>query len=197
MAVNSFNPIFKATGEAYVEFNKSDPTILHTNPAFHVERVKEGKYAWIGDKTYIEIAMASECSLVSIKEEFMPLIYVFGFKDNSPHSAMFSKQMIKIHEIGLFQIWKRKWWPKSNFCAGDSIPEAKPISLMDVQSAFYVCFTGIFLGMVAFLIEIILQKYWSFLQKRRNEQKSDTKTEEMSNKTANNRFIINTKNTRM
>jgi hypothetical protein len=36
-------------GEAFIEFNKSDPTILHGNPAFHVQRVKKGKYAWIGE----------------------------------------------------------------------------------------------------------------------------------------------------
>jgi hypothetical protein len=35
-------------GEAFVKFNKTDPTILHTSPSFHVERVKKGKYAWIG-----------------------------------------------------------------------------------------------------------------------------------------------------
>jgi hypothetical protein len=67
--------------------------------------------------------------------------------------------MLKIHEGGLFQIWKRKWWPKSNFCKGNQIPEAKPISLMDVQSAFYVCVIGIFVGFVAFTIELVVHKY--------------------------------------
>ena len=67
--------------------------------------------------------------------------------------------MIKINEGGLLQIWKRKWWPKSNFCAGNSIPEAKPISLMDVQSAFYVCLIGVFIGSLAFVTEIFIHKY--------------------------------------
>ncbi|XP_060589780.1 glutamate receptor ionotropic, kainate glr-3-like isoform X1 [Ruditapes philippinarum] len=155
---NSSNKAFRAMGEAFIKFNKTDPTILHTSPSFHVERVKKGKYAWIGDKTTMEIAMATECSLVAIKEEFMPLIYVFGFKNKSPHAAIFSEQMIKIHESGLLEIWKRKWWPKSSFCAGNSLPEAKPISLMDVQSAFYVCVIGIFVGLLTFIIEIIVHR---------------------------------------
>jgi hypothetical protein len=46
----------------------------------------------IGDKTHMEIAMATECSLMTIKEEFMPLIYVLGFKNNSSHAAIFSEQ---------------------------------------------------------------------------------------------------------
>ncbi|XP_053403155.1 glutamate receptor U1-like [Mercenaria mercenaria] len=170
---SSSNPTFRATGKAFLEFSKADPTILHQSPPYHINRVKnDEKYAWIGDKTSIEIAMAKECSLVSIKEEFMPLIYVFGFTNNSPHTAVFSEQMIKIHEGGLYQIWKRKWWPKSNFCAGNSIPEAKPISLMDVQSAFYVCLIGIFLGSIAFLVEYCWYKYSSYRQKRRNYSSS-------------------------
>ncbi|XP_060581241.1 glutamate receptor ionotropic, kainate glr-3-like, partial [Ruditapes philippinarum] len=156
----SSNPTFKEVGEAFLEFNKADPTILHQVPEFHINRVlNDNNYAWIGDKTYMEIYMARECSLLSIKEEFMPMIYVFGFTKNSPHTAIFSEQMLKIHEGGLFQIWKRKWWPKSNFCEGNQIPEAKPISLMDVQSAFYVCVIGIFVGFVAFTIELVVHKY--------------------------------------
>ena len=83
--------------------------------------------------------------------------------------------MIKIHEGGLFQIWKRKWWPKSNFCAGNPVPEAKPISFMDVQSAFYVCLIGIFLGALAFLFEILFHKYRLYMQKRNaREAKPDS-----------------------
>ncbi|XP_045200037.2 glutamate receptor 2-like [Mercenaria mercenaria] len=190
MFPNSSNPTFRAMGEAFIEFNKTDPTILHHSPVYHVERVKKGKYAWIGDKTYMEIAMATECSLMTIKEEFMPLKYVLGFKNNSSHASIFSDQILKIHEGGLFQIWKRKWWPKSSFCAGNSITEAKPISLMDVQSAFYVCLLGVFLGLTAFLIEIILHKYQLFVQKMRNKAKSDTQNTVILKKTSFNGIKI-------
>ena len=81
--------------------------------------------------------------------------------------------MIKIHEGGLLQIWKRKWWPKSSFCAGSSIPEAKPISLMDVQSAFYACVIGLLLSKIAFLIELALNKYRSYMGKRTSETPDD------------------------
>jgi hypothetical protein len=81
--------------------------------------------------------------------------------------------MMKIHEGGLLQIWKRKWWPKSSFCAGNSITEAKPISLMDVQSAFYVCVIGLVLSMIAFLTEIVLNKYRWYYRNRINERQDE------------------------
>ena len=63
--------------------------------------------------------------------------------------------MMKIHEGGLLQIWKRKWWPKGTFCKGDILTEAKPISLMDVQSAFYVCAIGITFSGIVFGVEFL------------------------------------------
>ncbi|XP_045199719.2 glutamate receptor U1-like isoform X2 [Mercenaria mercenaria] len=156
--LNSDNPTYKPIGDGIRDFNKTDPDVLSTDPEVHIRKVKKGKYAWIGDKTYIETAMAEECSLTSINEEFLPLKYGLGFVKNSPHTAIFSKQLIKLHEGGLFQIWKRKWWPKANFCARNTVTEAKPISLMDVQSAFYVCLIGVFLGSVAFIIELLVHR---------------------------------------
>ena len=64
--------------------------------------------------------------------------------------------MISIHESGLLQIWKRRWWPKSNFCGGNIVTEAKAITIVDVQSAYYVCVLGIVLGTIAFVCEIIV-----------------------------------------
>ena len=68
--------------------------------------------------------------------------------------------MISIHESGLLQIWKRRWWPKSNFCSGNIVTEAKPISIVDVQSAYYVCVLGIVIGTIAFVCELIVFR-WS------------------------------------
>lgn len=95
---------------------------------------------------------------------------------------LFFSRMIKIHEGGLLQIWKRKWWPKSNFCAGSTVPEAKPISLRDVQSAFYVCLVGVFLGAFAFVVEIFYHKCKRCLQ---NTEKLESNTDTWKETRAN------------
>ncbi|XP_060558639.1 glutamate receptor ionotropic, delta-1-like [Ruditapes philippinarum] len=159
------HPKYKAIGDGMREFNKTDREVLNPYTNIHIRKVKKGKYAWIGDKTSIDIAMGKECTLTSIKEEFLPLKYSLGFVKDSPHTNIFSKQIIKLHESGLLQIWKRKWWPKANFCTGNTVTEAKPISLMDVQSAFYVCVIGIFFGAMAFIIELIIYKCRTWCKK--------------------------------
>ena len=55
-------------------------------------------------------------------------------------------------------MWKRRWWPKANLCKSGLVTEAKAISLIDVQSAFYVAIGGAVLGCLAFVTEIIVAK---------------------------------------
>ena len=66
--------------------------------------------------------------------------------------------MILIHESGLLNVWKRRWWPKANLCKSGLVTEAKAISLIDVQSAFYVMIGGALLGLMVFVTEIIVTK---------------------------------------
>lgn len=75
--------------------------------------------------------------------------------------------MLSIHESGLLQVWKRRWWPKSKaICAGTIVTEAKPISLIDVQSAFYVAAGGAVIGFLAFLIELYVGKCTKYRPKK-------------------------------
>ena len=66
--------------------------------------------------------------------------------------------MLSIHESGLLHVWKRRWWPKSTLCGKSTLPEAKPISIIDVQSAFYVAAGGALIGFGAFLVELLVGK---------------------------------------
>ncbi|KAL4219425.1 hypothetical protein ACF0H5_022005 [Mactra antiquata] len=152
------NPTYRSVGDGMAEFNKSDPDVLNPSVSAHIKKVMRGQYAWIGDKTSIELAMFEECDLIAIKEMFIPMSYAFGFTDHSPLGPLFLPHMIKIQESGLLHIWKRKWWPKANFCSGSMVASAKPISLEDVQSAFYVCCIGIVLGLVVLSFEIVIHR---------------------------------------
>ncbi|XP_045201946.2 uncharacterized protein LOC123555366 [Mercenaria mercenaria] len=155
----SKRPEFRRVGDAIKEFSSTDPTVLATDFDVQMANVKKGSYGWIGDAVVMEIEMAKDCDLMMIKDKFLPLRYAFGFTNNSPHVQLFTKQMLAIHESGLLQVWKRKWWPKSKaICAGSIVAEAKPISIIDVQSAFYVAAGGALLSFCVFLVELVIGK---------------------------------------
>ena len=70
---------------------------MNGDPNVHLERVKQGGYAWIGDKTTIELEMAKECGLMTIKEEFLPLKYALVFPKHSTHLSTFSNQYVRFY----------------------------------------------------------------------------------------------------
>ncbi|XP_033760424.1 glutamate receptor-like [Pecten maximus] len=141
-----------------LEFNSSDASILSSQSSEHFTKVLGGGYAYIGDKTQMEIKMAKECSLLISDDEFMPLQYAFGLPNFSPYTKMFSDELLHIHESGLLHIWKSRWWPQRNFCDGELVTSAKTITLIDVQSAFYLIGIGLALATLIIIIEKVV--FW-------------------------------------
>lgn len=54
------------------------------------------------------------------------------------------------------QTFKEKHWPKSIFCLETSGLQARPISLIDVQAAFYLIGIGMLLGLLVLALEFLL-----------------------------------------
>ncbi|XP_060603081.1 glutamate receptor ionotropic, kainate glr-3-like [Ruditapes philippinarum] len=167
----SKRPEFRRVGDAIAEFSKKDPAVLATDFDVQLEKVKKGWYGWIGDAVVMELEMAKDCDLMMIKDKFLPLRYAFGFTNNSPHEQIFTKQMLVIQESGLIEVWKRRWWPKSKaICADSIVAEAKPISIIDVQSAFYVAAGGAVISFCIFVVEVIIGKYCRGRRQRRKSR---------------------------
>jgi hypothetical protein len=51
---------------------------------------EEGKYAYIAEKSLLEIIASKNCELHIAKEEFLPLQYGIGLPNESPFTKIFS-----------------------------------------------------------------------------------------------------------
>ncbi|XP_046342594.1 glutamate receptor 4-like isoform X1 [Haliotis rufescens] len=140
---------FRLAWEGIKRFNATDPSVLSLNPLDHYNKVKEGSYGYIADRSMMERWMAESCDLQMIKENFFPLQYAIALPNNSAYVSIFSEEMMRIYESGLLQIWKKRWWSKNSFCKGSLTTEAKPIILIDVQSAFYLIGIGVVIAAIA------------------------------------------------
>ncbi|XP_059160214.1 probable glutamate receptor [Physella acuta] len=146
--------VYKSTDEAIhqaiwqhiVDLNQSDPAILSRDEMTHLKAVQRGDYAYIGDRTSIELWMEQDCQLVKVKEKFFPLQYGLGLVNNSPYTRLFSEEVMQMCEFGLVNIWIARWWRKQNRCGGAVVADATPISVLDVQSACYTLGLGLVLA---------------------------------------------------
>ncbi|KAH9512846.1 hypothetical protein Btru_036742 [Bulinus truncatus] len=119
-------------------FNQSDPTVLSLDINVHFSKVQQGRYLYIGDKSVADFWVERQCDLVKIKENFFPVEYAVGLVNDSAYTKLFSEQIIKMSEFGLLSIWKSRWWPTESLCNSQRVTAASVISLLDLQSAFYL-----------------------------------------------------------
>lgn len=67
-------------------------------------------------------------------------------------------RVVKIYESGLLQQWIKRWWPKRSFCGGSLVTEAKTLTVIDMQSSFYLIGIGMVAGGMALALEVIVFK---------------------------------------
>merc|ERR1739838_639107 len=124
---------------------------------------KNSRYAYIAEKSYLDIKVNEDCELVTVKKDFYPLLYAIGVPEGAEYLNLLSDRIIKMRDNGLLEGWKRKWWPKNQNCRPMKTTEAKPATLNDTQGAFYVLSIGIGFSCILLLIEKFL--HWHRMKK--------------------------------
>ncbi|XP_067682645.1 probable glutamate receptor [Haliotis asinina] len=133
-----------------------DADVLSQSADVHMNKVLDGSYVFFSDKETLTPWLSKHCDLAITKEALLPFTYAIGLPEESPYADIISNTMLKIDQSGLFLTWKRKWWPRENLCLDEGKASARPIELMDLQSAFYLIAIGIFLAAFALGVESLL-----------------------------------------
>ena len=67
-------------------YKDTDPDVLSSNHSRLVERVKEGKFIYLGDETGLQIEAGQDCSLVlGEQSDTFIMFYSFGLRNNSAY----------------------------------------------------------------------------------------------------------------
>ncbi|XP_076095691.1 glutamate receptor ionotropic, kainate glr-3-like [Mytilus galloprovincialis] len=171
-----FETIFKTSTQpdnvkfwnGVVAYNKTNPSILSTDPNVQIRLVMEGDYAYVGDRTAMELAMDNNCHLAMVLSDLLAMHFAIALPNKSPFTKIFSDEMHAIFENGLLQKWKLEHWPKHGIC--DNIPrkESTPITLIDIHSSFYVVAFGVFIASSFLICESFK---WRYQRKRLMQDK--------------------------
>ncbi|CAC5387676.1 GRIK3 [Mytilus coruscus] len=170
---NSELPERKKLWNGMIGFNQTDPSVFSSDPAEQIRKVEGGNYAYVADKTYIELAISHKCDLSLSPSDIQPILYAFPLPETSPFVKTFSDAIISIVDNGLIQMWKMKTWPKPGPCQQLIGTEAKTIFLIDFQIAFYIVIAGVVLGCLSLLYEHIKLKCGKCMEKRQRKKKEN------------------------
>lgn len=72
-------------------FAESDPSVLSSNQSEHLQKVWEGDYAYIQDRTplLVQASKDKNCELVIMPDGFLPMPFGIGLQKGSPYYADF------------------------------------------------------------------------------------------------------------
>ncbi|KAK2151101.1 hypothetical protein LSH36_375g02043, partial [Paralvinella palmiformis] len=97
-------------------FNVTDPSVLSDDKNVHMDKVKNEKYVYLADGTFLQVATSKDCRLDKIKETFIPVEYAVAFWKNSAYKDPFNQGLELFTESGFAQRWRRDWWPYISTC---------------------------------------------------------------------------------
>ncbi|XP_005107292.2 glutamate receptor ionotropic, delta-1 [Aplysia californica] len=165
---------FRKLGDGLKKFKAIDPEVVSLDSEVHRRKINRGQYAYISDMVPMEIWVAEDCDLRFLKETVMPLPFVVGLHNNSVYVQTFNGILLEIEQAGLYQMWKKKWWPSGGQCITGTQHGTKVVSLLQSQSAFYVLLIGLVTSILLLLLETCWNRKCAALDLDNSSQKNNS-----------------------
>ncbi|EFX89946.1 hypothetical protein DAPPUDRAFT_300036 [Daphnia pulex] len=153
--------VYKTIGEGLL---KQQGALVDAN-ADGVQRVTNGSYAFIKEKSYLQFAVGEDyarsgtCRLSIAKQEFFKVNFAFALPTDSPLKHLLDKKILQLIETGLGEYWKKLYWPPSSRKCDDvnrSGGAIKSLNLTDLQGAFVILALGSGVASAIFVAERII-----------------------------------------
>ncbi|XP_071096373.1 glutamate receptor ionotropic, kainate 5-like [Haliotis cracherodii] len=134
-----------------------DPDIFSSNDTKHLQKVWDGKYAYISGLLLTAISNVN-CKLKVIDTKFGRAFLAFYLPKTSPFRQDFQKSMYHLSDSGILQRTFQEWFPSSadDGCQVEDFP--KSMSLVKIQSIFFVVGVGLVCSSMILVTEIVWYK---------------------------------------
>ncbi|XP_046556274.1 uncharacterized protein LOC124265532 [Haliotis rubra] len=146
------------------ELSTRDPDVHSTNGTKHLQRVWEGKYAYMTDLLLTGLNNAS-CKLKAINTKSGRAFIAFHVPRWSPFKQDFLNSMSYLSDSGLLHRAFQEWFPPTSDdgCSKDDFPKA--VSLAKIQSIFLAVGGGVVCGFMILAAETVWYKIQQKLSK--------------------------------
>ncbi|XP_063446900.1 glutamate receptor ionotropic, delta-1-like [Mytilus trossulus] len=131
-----------------------------TSRATAVELARTGEYAFMTDISQLEFIQLQDCEAFALAAEvFNQAGLGFVMPENAPYKEAFNLNIMKMHEAGMTERWKDKWWPKINTCSTVSrTGGANSLGMDSIAGVFLVYVSVVGVAIITFLLNLFWQK---------------------------------------
>ncbi|XP_067660224.1 glutamate receptor ionotropic, kainate 5-like [Haliotis asinina] len=154
---NSRHPDVVAVKQRVQELSITDPSVFSSNDTEHLQRVWNGKYAYISGMLLTALSKA-KCKLKVIDTEFGNAFIAFYLPKSSPYKKDFEKSMSYLSDSGILQRSYEEWFPPAtdDGCPVEDFPRA--MSLVKIHSIFLAGGGGVVCSFMVLAAEILWYK---------------------------------------
>ncbi|XP_067682757.1 glutamate receptor ionotropic, kainate 3-like [Haliotis asinina] len=147
------------------EMMGKEPDWLSMDGDEHMRRAVERQYVFMGEEATLEMwDDPRRCDLQIVQDNFFFNKHAVGLPKHSTYTQRISKQILRIYESGLLDLWWDRWKPKHQCPAPNR--KAKRVDMLTLLGAFYGAGVGVAMALLVLVCEIF--------HKRRCETKPTT-----------------------
>ncbi|XP_071096989.1 probable glutamate receptor [Haliotis cracherodii] len=139
------------------DLSARDPDVFSSNATKHLQKVWEGKYAYMAGIILTQLG-SSNCKLEVIDAKLYKALTAFHLPKSSPFKQDFQESMSLLSQSGILQ---RTFKERSDSAPGDKCPEEdypKAVSLVKIKSIFFPVGIGLICGSMVLVAEIVWHK---------------------------------------
>ncbi|XP_067660225.1 glutamate receptor ionotropic, kainate 5-like [Haliotis asinina] len=139
------------------DLSTRDHDVLSSNTTKHLQKVWDGKYAFLGG-TFLSAIRHTNCKLKVIDTTFESSFTAFHLPKSSPFKKDFQNSMYLLSESGVLQRTYHEWFASTedDGCPVEDYP--KPLSLVKVLGVFFAAGAGLICSLLMLLAEIVWYK---------------------------------------
>ncbi|XP_067660217.1 probable glutamate receptor [Haliotis asinina] len=162
---NSIWPDVVAVTQRVKELSTRDPDVLTSNITKHLQKVREGKYAFIAGSMVAELESPS-CRFKAIDAKLTRFLAVFYLPRCSPFKEDFEKSMYLLTESGILQHTYQEWYQSTPDDKCQVEEYLKAVSLVNMQGIVFPVALGLTCGFIVLVAEIVWHKVKQKLYQR-------------------------------
>uniref|UniRef100_A0A8C6Z1J5 Glutamate receptor n=1 Tax=Nothoprocta perdicaria TaxID=30464 RepID=A0A8C6Z1J5_NOTPE len=146
---NSKNPVHQLI---YEYMDKRRDYVLVKTYQEAIQRVLEGKFAFIGEAVSLDLAAARHCSLIRAPELIGARGFGIATPKGSPWTPRLSVAVLRLREAGLLEQLRSRWW--QSHCRQQPRERWAPLPPRALAGLFVALAAGLALGVAAALLEL-------------------------------------------
>ncbi|XP_007900303.2 glutamate receptor U1 [Callorhinchus milii] len=160
---NSKNPTYQMI---YDNMEQKGEFVLVSSMTEAIHRVQESNYAYIGETSSLEYAVAQHCDLRMATEVIALRGYGIGATSRSGLTKKLSVAILELREAGDLDNLKDKWWKR--LCSPEDVAQGGPLTPNPLGGLFIFLAAGLAVAMVVACTELALKSRKAADQKKKS-----------------------------